>query len=169
MITIEMNGPKAVIGRKGENEAVRLSFDVKNWLKDYPTADIVVMCKRPADENAYPVPSAQISIDDGTLYWILSNGDLEYEGTGECELILIDGNTIAKDVIYTIQIARSLDGGAEPPDPWTGWVEQVAADAERAEQAASEAQRIVSEYGLKPTKISGNNYKMGFEEVEDNG
>lgn len=176
MTTIKMDKKVVVIGRKGENESVQLVFDVKAWLEEYPTASIIVMCKRPVDENAYPVPPAQITIEDGELRWILSSADLQYTGNGQCELICTYDNVIAKDDIYEIKILNALDGGAEPPEPWTGWVEQVAHDAEVAEQAAQdaiaakeEAQRIVSSYGLVSTLISGNNYKMGFEEVEDDG
>ena len=173
MTTIYMDKKNVAIGRKEENESICLVFDVRDWLEQYPDASIVVMCKRPVDENAYPVPSSQITIEDGELSWVLTNSDLAYVGNGQCELICIDDEIVSKGIIYGIKILDALDGGSEPPEPWTGWVEQVAHEAEVAEQAAqdaidakNEAQRIVSSYGLITTLISGNNYKMGFEEVE---
>ena len=125
MITIEMSKPGAVIGRIGENEAARIAFNIGGWLRDYPDGQISVLCKRPLDPGAYPVPSEQIAIDGGTLYWTLSSADLAQTGSGQCELILTDDGVKAKSEIFGILIRDALDGSAEPPEPWQGWIDDL--------------------------------------------
>lgn len=49
------------LGRLGENEYTRVSFDVvKNWIEQYPNATLSVTNKRPGDTDAYPVSVANI-------------------------------------------------------------------------------------------------------------
>jgi hypothetical protein len=169
MITIRMNDGNNVIGRIGENEAVRLAFDITGWKTEYPQGSMTVICKRPNDADGYPVNNSQITIDDNTLYWVLSSGDLAQKGSGQCELILTNGNTIAKSAIYSIIIREALDGSGTVPEPWESWVQQVADDADRAEAAATSAseyaataESIATHYGLNATQISGSNYRLEF-------
>lgn len=181
MITIEMSGNGVTIGRLLENEAARLAFDVSGWMEEYPNGQISVLCRRPKDADAYPVPIGQISIEDGRLYWVLSSADLAQTGSGLCELILTDGDVRAKSEIYGIWIQKALDGSAEPPEPWESWVDEViekandAADsadaagrsAEQASESVRQAALIVATYGLRATLISGNKYKMKYDREEE--
>ena len=136
MIDIRAGGGVIRIGRVQENEYRRVVFDVADVLRDYPAAVFTVMNQRIQDTEAYPVPSAQLSVEGGTLYWTLKAGDLAYEGVGRCEVIARSGSVVAKSAVWSVWVEEALDGDAEPPAPWEGWVEQVTEAAERAEAAA---------------------------------
>ena len=136
MIDIRAGGGVIRIGRVQENEYRRVVFDVADVLRDYPDAVFTVMNQRIQDTEAYPVPSAQLSVEGGTLYWTLKAGDLAYEGVGRCEVIARSGSVVAKSAVWSVWVEEALDGDAEPPAPWEGWVEQVTEAAERAEAAA---------------------------------
>ena len=136
MIDIRAGGGVIRIGRVQENEYRRVVFDVADVLRDYPDAVFTVMNQRIQDVEAYPVPSAQLSVEGGALYWTLKAGDLAYEGVGRCEVIARSGSVVAKSAVWSVWVEEALDGDAEPPAPWEGWVEQVTEAAERAEAAA---------------------------------
>ena len=53
-----------VLGRTGEHEARRISFDCSEVLKTWPEAAILCVCRRPCDTAAYPIPLTA----DGTTY-----------------------------------------------------------------------------------------------------
>lgn len=53
-----------VLGRTGEHEARRISFDCGEVLKTWPEATILCVCRRPCDTAAYPIPLTA----DGTTY-----------------------------------------------------------------------------------------------------
>ena len=125
MITIEMNRPGITIGRIGENERTRIRFDISEWLAEYPDGQLTVLCRRPRDAAAYPVPPSQIIRDGEALYWTLSDADLAQTGSGLCELVLRENNVKAKSEIYGIWISDALDGEAEPPEPWESWIDTI--------------------------------------------
>lgn len=63
-----------VLGRTGEHEARRISFDCSEVLKTWPEATILCVCRRPCDTAAYPIPLTA----DGTTYGLIvsSDGDI---------------------------------------------------------------------------------------------
>ena len=124
------------IGRLGENEVRTVRFSVADVLADVPGASFTLLNMRPGDTDAYPVPSGRYTVDGESLLWTVQSGDLTKTGIGRCELIASVGVKIAKSVVYMTEIGSALDGSAEPPDPWQGWVAQVTGAADRAEAAA---------------------------------
>lgn len=137
MIIVEATTYKPVyIGRIGENEARAVRFPLADMQEEFPGASFALLNRRPGDADAYPVPAGHCTIDGGSLLWTVHSGDLTKHGIGRCELIATLGVQIVKSVIYMTETGVALDGSAEPPEPWQGWVQEVTEAAGRAEAAA---------------------------------
>ena len=134
--------PKKVnwLGRLGENEAREMRFPVGDTLAEHPGAAFTLLNRRNGDADAYPVPGTQIRTEGTFVYWTLTSGDLISQGDGECELIATESGAVCKDEIYRTEVGPALDGSGDPPEPWESWQQQVAEDADRAEDSAEDAE-----------------------------
>lgn len=110
------------IGRLGENDAVQVIFDVANWVTTYGNGTFNLLNKRNGDANAYP---CDVIEDNGKLLWNINSADVANVGYGQCEIVYIVGDTIAKSEIYTTIVGKALTGGGDVPEPWEDWVERV--------------------------------------------
>lgn len=147
MIDIQaVQGRTIALGRLGENNYTRILFDVSGWLADYPSASIGLLNVRPGQTTAYPVSPENLSLSDGVLYWTVTNSDLSAKGTGRCELVAYQGNTIMKSAIFKTMCLEALDGGATPPEPWESLQSFFQALADNAAQSASDAEAAVEHY-----------------------
>ena len=145
MIDIMAKEHRAIpLGRLGENEHVRVWFDVSQYQAQYPEATFTLLNKRPGDEVAYPV--VRISTDEKYIVWTITSAELTTMGLGECELIVMEGNVVAKSVIYSTQVLEAIDGSGEAPEPWDSWQKEFAEMVEEAQDAAAEAAESVEHY-----------------------
>lgn len=116
---------RIVIGRRGENEATEVVFDVSALVSTYGDGTAVLLAKRPNDTTAYPVTVEQ---DGSTVTWTVSDTDTAYQGGGECELFWYVDDTLAKSVVYGTTIGRDIgEATDDPPDAYESWVEQLIA------------------------------------------
>ena len=131
--------PNAVIqiGRLGENIYTLVQFDISEYLAQYPNATAILLNMRPGDTSAYPV--ANTTIDEQYLYWTVADNDLTVKGMGYCELVIMDGEMVAKSIIYPTQIMDALDGSGEEPADWDTWLSQFESLAAQANSSAIEA------------------------------
>ena len=147
MIDIQaVQGRTIALGRLGENNYTRILFDVSGWLADYPSASIGLLNVRPGQTTAYPVSPENLSLSGGVLHWTVTNSDLSAKGTGRCELVAYQGNTIMKSAIFKTMCMEALDGGATPPEPWESWQSFFQALADNAAQSASDAEAAAEHY-----------------------
>lgn len=131
------------LGRLGENLSRGIRFDIREILKEYPNADIVLLNKRAGDPAAYPVANIVKDAQAGTIVWPVTSGDLAQMGNGTCELIASYNGAILKDDIYTTFVDKSLDGSGTPPAPWEGWVNQILRAATECNNAVAHYPKIV--------------------------
>ena len=131
--------PNAVIhiGRLGENIYTLVQFDISEYLAQYPNATAILLNMRPGDSAAYPV--ANTTTDEQYLYWTVSSADLTVKGMGYCELVIQDGEVVAKSIIYPTQIMDALDGSGDEPADWDTWLSQFETLASQAMSSASAA------------------------------
>ena len=138
MLTVYANPQDiTIIGRLGENLHRRIQFDISEFSKMYPNASYRLLHQRPGDSAAYPV--ADVTVDGNSVYWTVSNADLSADGKGRCELIVMDGDIIAKSIIYLTRILTALDGSGTAPDPWESWLNRFQEYAQEASGAAASA------------------------------
>ena len=101
-----------VLGRTGEHEARRISFDCGEVLKTWPEAAILCVCRRPCDTAAYPIPL----ITDGTTYTMpLTSRETAAAGTIKLELRAVRDDTVLKSAIFYGRILPSLNGQKDAP------------------------------------------------------
>lgn len=143
MITITALPSRVIgVGRVGENEHRRVAFDISEYLAQYPDATFGLI-HSPSGVTAYPV--ATVAVENDTLIWTVTSSDVVSEGQGRCELIVRQGDTIAKSIIYMTQVLPALDAAGEAPEPWESWQERMigiageVAESARQAEAASEA------------------------------
>lgn len=142
-----------VIGRRGENEATQLVFDVSSLISTYGSGTAVLMAKRPTDISAYPVTVTQ---DGATVTWTVTDADTAYKGRGECELFWYVGDVLAKSVVYRTTIGKDIGTTTEePPDAYESWVETLTGLAAETQQSATDAAQSASDAAASAAEITG--------------
>lgn len=138
------------LGRQGENERMRLEFDISAMQQELPGAVFVLFNRGPVDDASYPCPT--VTVKGSSLYWVITSAELRAKGRGKAELIATVNGVVAKSVIYYTEILEALDGSGEVPAPWEDWQTEFAGMVADAQEAASEAAESVEHY---PTITDG--------------
>lgn len=123
------------LGRRGENLARTLVFDIGVWLRVYGEGTVQLLHQRPMDEAPYPCAIEQ---DGGEVRWAITAADTAQAGQGRMELRYYVGDTLAKSAVYLTGVTAALsDSTAEPPEAQQGWVDEVLAAGNAAVNATT--------------------------------
>ena len=107
------------LGYAGENEALRIGFDLSSLKSSFPGGYPLLAVKRPADIDAYPVA---LEIVDDFGWWTVSNVDTEQAGYGSCQIHWYLGNQLAKSEQYLFFVNKALVAGStQPPEAAEQW------------------------------------------------
>lgn len=107
------------LGYAGENEVLRIGFDLSSLKSLFPGGHPLLVVKRPADIDAYPV-SLEIADDFG--WWTVSNVDTEQAGYGSCQIHWYLGKQLAKSEQYSFFVNKALAAGStQPPEAAEQW------------------------------------------------
>ena len=132
-----------VLGRRGENLARKVVFDIRDLESLYGSGTVEVIYQRPGDAQPYPLTVQR----EGTLVtWDVTSTDTEMsDGSGKCELRYYVGEVLAKSKTWQTWVEPAMDtpSGTAPPYPERGWVDQVVAVGAEAKQAADRAENAV--------------------------
>lgn len=136
------------LGRRGENMARQVVFDLSAWFTIYGVGTVHAIAQRAGDASPYPVSIEQTS---DAAVWTVNSADTANVGDGKVELLYTVDDVVVKSEVWATSVLESLsDDATEPPEAAAGWVEQVltagaqAVDAaEAAEQAAARAENAV--------------------------
>ena len=144
-------GCEIPIGRRGENCAVCVVFDVSKWVEIYGDGNAELLHRRPGDAAPYP---CVLICDGDTVTWTITSADTDVVGYGEAELRWYAGETLAKSVIYRTVVRKALDDGAivDPPDPADDWLKQL------RDEIATKGMPPGGTAGQVLTKISADDY-----------
>lgn len=141
MIQVKMNEKRSNrLGRLGENEHRQMIFDLTEWLGLYPDASFMLINCLPGSAEAYPV--ASVSRNGTSLLWDIQTTELVKVGHGRCELIITQGDTIAKSIIFSTEVLEALDGSGVAPEPWESWIEVFTGLRDETVQAAESIQNL---------------------------
>ena len=156
------------LGRKGENLARQVVFDVRDLESLYGPGDVEVIYQRPGDAQPYPLAVQR----DGTLVtWDVTATDTEMsaatanERYGKCELRYYAGETLAKSQIWRTWVESAMDTPSEtaPPEPEQGWVDQIIsvgaaakASADAAKADADRAAVLAAEVAQNASQVAQN-------------
>lgn len=152
-----------VLGRRGENLARKVVFDIRDLESLYGTGDVEVIYQRPGDAQPYPLAVQR----DGTLVtWDVTATDTEMsDGSGKCELRYYVGETIVKSKTWQTWVDPAMDTPSEtaPPEPEQGWVDQIIsvgaaaqASADAAKADADRAAALAAEVAAKAAQTAQN-------------
>lgn len=116
-------GGSLAIGRRGENEARRVVFDLLAWRRHYGEGTVQLLHQRAGDESPYP---CALTVEGDTAYWLIRAADVNKPGWGEAQLHYYVGDTLAKSAIWRTVTADALGDPSEPPeDPARAWFSAI--------------------------------------------
>lgn len=165
-------GEDIQLGRRGENLAVCVTFDVGDW-PGATAGTVHLLHQRNGDDHPYP---CAITVEGGVATWVITAADVAVAGRGRAELQYLEGETCIKSATYTTNTLRALGrAGEAPPEPEAGWVSQVLKaggstlenataahtselNAKASEEAAKAAQKAAEEARDASQAIVGGDY-----------
>ena len=130
-------GVHLALGRKGENVARQVVFDLRLWRAAYGDGAVSLCAKRAGDAEPYPCGVTQ---DEDTAVWVLRAADVDKPGWGNVPLSYYVGDTLAKSQTWRTLVAPSLCACGDPGEVQQGWLDQAGKDAAAAQQGAKDAQ-----------------------------
>lgn len=126
------------IGRRTETGVLEVRIDCTGWLAFWPKLSMSAWVTPPHSSAAYP---AATRMDGKVLVWSVSNADTAVEGTGTLEVVgVAPGQKKLSAATKTRILHTTTDTTTKPPEAEQAWVDKVARDAQRAEQAADRAE-----------------------------
>lgn len=146
-------GVHLALGRKGENVARQVAFDLRLWRAAYGDGAVSLCAKRAGDAEPYPCGVTQ---DEDTAVWVLRAADVDKPGWGDVQLSYYVGDTLAKSQTWRTLVAPSLCACGDPGEVQQGWLDQAGKDAAAAQQGAKDAQEAqqAAEDAAKAAKSS---------------
>ena len=131
-------GVHLALGRKGENVARQVVFDLRAWRAAYGDGAVSLCAKRAGDAEPYPCGVTQV---EDTAVWVLRAADVDKPGWGNVQLSYYVGDTLAKSQTWRTLVAPSLCACGDPGEVQQGWLDQAGKDAAAAQQGAKDAQK----------------------------
>ena len=130
-------GVHLALGRKGENVARQVVFDLRAWRAAYGDGAVSLCAKRAGDAEPYPCGVTQ---DEDTAVWVLRAVDVDKPGWGNVQFSYYVGDTLVKSQTWRTLVAPSLCACGDPGEVQQGWLDQAGKDAAAAQQGAKDAQ-----------------------------
>lgn len=132
------------VGRQLDNLATVIEFPIADVLSEYGDGGSwSVRIQRNGDVAAYP--TNQFTVGDGKLNLTMRREDMAKLGEGQIQLRYAVGDIVKMSRVFKYYSHYSLDATEEVPEPWVAWVEEVEANADRAEAAVVHYPRINEE------------------------
>ena len=130
-------GESLAIGRRGENDARRVVFDLAAWRRDYGEGTVQLLHQRAGDESPYP---CALTVEGDTAYWLIRAADVSKAGWGSAQLHYYVGDTLAKSAIWRTVTADALSDPSEPPeDPARAWFTAIREQIGNLDELTTEA------------------------------
>lgn len=130
-------GESLAIGRRGENDARRVVFDLSAWRGDYGEGTVQLLHQRAGDESPYP---CALTVEGDTAYWLIRAADVSKAGWGSAQLHYYVGDTLAKSAIWRTVTADALSDPSEPPeDPARAWFAAIREQIGNLDELTTEA------------------------------
>lgn len=135
------------LGVVQENEATEIQIDVSPWLKKWPDGIFAVNVCRPGEMEPYP---ANCRVEDGMLYWLVTEGELAIAGNGRCDIRLYQGAVKKKTRIAITRIHETLPGSTQeaPHDAAQGWMDSLNETRAEVESNTKEAKESAEKAAL---------------------
>lgn len=152
---VAKEGKYIELGRKGENLATRVVFDIGSWRSTYGDGSVQLIYQRNGDKYPYP---CVISVDGNKVYWEITNTETEMSGRGSAELRYLADDVVVKSAIFSTRTLTAMGvTGDTPPDPIKNWLDkllEIGASAEENSGANAVAAQMAAENALAASKAA---------------
>lgn len=135
-------GQPIMLGRRGENQARRIVFELTAWVELYGEGVVQLIHQRAGDTAPYPV---NVFKDINSAIWTPSDADTGAEGEGKAELQYLIGDTVVKSCTWQTFTDAALGDPGDAPEPEKAWVYQVLQAGVTAQQAAQRAEEVAAQ------------------------
>lgn len=134
------------LGRRDENLARCVVFDVGEWINTYGEGTVQLLHQRCGDAAPYP---CVIGVEGGLVRWDVTAADLAAPGRGQAELQYFVGPVRVKSALFHTRVLQSLgESGPVPDDPAQGWVGQVLEEVRELRIREAEDVAFLAEAGI---------------------
>ena len=93
------------IGRRGENEAREVVFDITSLKDEFGEGSATLKFRRPLEEAAYNV---SVTRSGDKVHWIVTSTETTNNGVGEAELFWENNNITAKSRVWKTIIEKDI-------------------------------------------------------------
>jgi hypothetical protein len=155
------------LGRQGENDARSVVAYIDPWQREFPGAQVRLLCTRPGEQLPYQ-PNG-VSIVGNAVTWRPDATDTEKNGYGEAELQAYVGNVIIKSCVVKTFVEPCLQGEVQPdpPAPLDTWVDIINGKQDAPTTAGTSGQVLALNAELEPIWKTVSGGGGGGAEIDD--
>lgn len=124
------------LGRKGENLARRVVFDLSDLIAEFGDGEFAFVVQRAGETIAYPALNTERDGNNAILN--LTSTETAISGNGNLELRYYVDEVLCKTILWRTNITPSIGGGAVP-DPIEEYVDTMRELMEDTQEAATAA------------------------------
>lgn len=138
------NGTRLLpLGRQGENEAIKIIFDVSRLIAEYGEGVAVVTHMRSKDTAPY----VKVTERDGVnVTWNVNNTDTLFDGSGKANLMWNVNGVTVKTIDFDTYVFPSISGIVTVPDALQSWYNEMIEYINSVAVDDSKIEDIVLEY-----------------------
>jgi len=138
------NGTRLLpLGRQGENEALKIIFDVSRLIAEYGEGVAVVTHMRSKDTAPY----VKVTERDGVnVTWNVNNTDTLFDGSGKANLMWNVNGVTVKTIDFDTYVFPSISGIVTVPDSLQSWYNEMLEYINSVAVDDSKIEDIVFEY-----------------------
>ncbi len=138
------NGTRLLpLGRQGENEALKIIFDVSRLIAEYGEGVAVVTHMR----NKDTAPYVKVTERDGVnVTWNVNNTDTLFNGSGKANLMWNVNGVTVKTIDFDTYVFPSISGIVTVPDALQSWYNEMLEYINSVAVDDSKIEDIVIEY-----------------------
>ena len=146
------------LGRQMENNYRQIIFDVSDF--DEPITSLMLVHQRKGDAAPYIVDNVT-----GTQFaWTITDTDTAYAGYGKGELRINFANGLAKSIVFTTMVVKSITGDTQIPSPLQSWydamIDYINEHAASPEQIEAAVEAYLDEHPIQ-APVQSVNGKQG--------
>ena len=146
------------LGRQMENNYRQIIFDVSGF--DEPITSLMLVHQRKGDVAPYIVDN----VTGAQFAWTITNTDTAYAGYGKGELRINFANGLAKSIVFTTMVVKSITGDTQIPSPLQSWydamIDYINEHAASPEQIEAAVEAYLEEHPVQ-APVTSVNSKIG--------
>ena len=161
-------GQELDIGKRGENLAVCIVFDISEWKRTYGEGTVQLIHQRNGDKYPYP---CVVKEEGDSVRWEIGSADTGVAGKGHAELQYWVGDTIVKSATFNTNVVKAMSAAGDiPPAPVKAWLDkllQLGAESEANAIANALAAKEAAQEALEAAQAAERAAKEAKDAADD--